>query len=301
MGIQWPIWGWRLLVGGGLLLALFLYARGRRRLPPVPEAGPDHTPVLRLPDRWAPTAFVLALAFIALALLSPLNQLATELFVFRVLQHNLLLSVAPALFWISDPGLSLWSGLPAGFRSRWSGRPFPGRPGHRWLIRFTGKGHAWLAFVSTTWIWYDPAVHAASRRLVTLHALESLTLLGVALLTWWHITAAAPRLHQPLPTFVHLVYILACGWPIKVMGAAVLFNPEPAYLYADPGFSAWGVSLADNQIWGGLLIWGFGSLAYSVAAFQLIRRWLGHEESKPTLPLDTWLTKENMLAPGMDR
>src|SRR5947209_15200741 len=63
-------------------------------------------------------SFVAGLVTIVLALESPLDGWADKLFWAHMVQHVLLLTLAPPLILLSRPWPRMWRGLPLGFRTR---------------------------------------------------------------------------------------------------------------------------------------------------------------------------------------
>ncbi|MGH2538229.1 MAG: cytochrome c oxidase assembly protein, partial [Candidatus Promineifilaceae bacterium] len=75
-----------------LLLAGGLYVRGWRRLRTL-SAGRAYT-------GWRLASYLLGLTFIGLALMSPIDVLALQLFSLHMLQHVILMGWAPPLLWL---------------------------------------------------------------------------------------------------------------------------------------------------------------------------------------------------------
>src|SRR3984893_912001 len=65
---------------------------------------------------WRATAFWLGLVSILLALQSPIDVLARQLFWMHMVQHLLLMVVAAPLLAIASPWSRLWRALPLGLR-----------------------------------------------------------------------------------------------------------------------------------------------------------------------------------------
>src|SRR5437773_1819648 len=96
-----------------LAAAATTYVRGWRRLR---AAGYP-------PPFWRPASYALGVVFVAAALLSPLDELATERFSAHMAQHLLLTMMAAPLLLLGNPlPVVLW-GLPHGPR-RWLAAPF---------------------------------------------------------------------------------------------------------------------------------------------------------------------------------
>src|SRR5438874_1082958 len=86
-----------------------LYAIGGRRLPRGGSMAAQ---------RWRTASFVAGLATIVLALDSPIDDLADKLLWVHMVQHILLLMVAPPLLALARPWNRMWHGLPLELRRR---------------------------------------------------------------------------------------------------------------------------------------------------------------------------------------
>ena len=54
---------------------------------------------------------------------------------------------------------------------------------------------AWALYVLIFFAWHDGNAYSLALRFGSVHGLEHFTFLGAALLFWWHVTGAAPRIH----------------------------------------------------------------------------------------------------------
>src|SRR5881397_2579005 len=101
------------LLSLGLVATATAYVRGWRRLRAAGYAPPI----------WRPASYVLGLACVAGALLSPLDELAAERFSAHMAQHLLLTMMAAPLLLLGNPlPLILWA-FPPSVR-RWLAAPF---------------------------------------------------------------------------------------------------------------------------------------------------------------------------------
>jgi cytochrome c oxidase assembly factor CtaG len=289
---------WRVLATAGIFLAGLVYARGWRRL----QAFHQGKPPKDAPASTRSLAFFIAgLTLLALAFVSPLGYFSTQYFSARIIQHMLLVASIPSLLMMANPFPALLYGLPEGWRVQLVGDP-SGRsrgPVRRFLRCATAPGISLLAFLCICWFWYDPAVHAATLRYSAVHAVELLSLFGIGLLNWWHITDAWPRTHGSMAPIVRIAYAFISIWPVKLIGLILLFLDASVYNYpADFQFS--GLHINDLSF-GAMIAWIVSGLAYAVATVALARQWLAQEADKPALPESNWATDEAMLAPGIKR
>src|SRR5262245_33215204 len=182
-------WDWRpavlLLVG----IPAVLYVRGwwlLRRSPRTRGAAPG----------WRLASYLSGIAGVILALCSPLEMLAELSFTAHMVQHQLLLMMAPPLLLLGAPfPLILWA-LPPPLRRRLGmlvTRPGPVRRALRTLTWIPVAG---TLYTVTLWGWHYPAFYEAGLRYPMLHDIEHLTFFGTAIFFWWPIVNPAPRFHR---------------------------------------------------------------------------------------------------------
>lgn len=290
---------WRTLAAVGIFLAGLIYVRGWRRLQafhktPPPRNAPASLRSLGL--------FTAGLALLAVAFISPLGYLSTQYFSARIIQHMVIVASMPSLLVFANPVPALLYGLPERWRVTLTKPPQangPGGRGRRYLYWATSPSVTLLAYLSLCWLWYDPIIHAATLRYSVVHAIELLSLFGVALLNWWHITAAWPQIHGRMPPIIRVLYTFISIWPIKMIGLVLLFITQPIYDYP-ASFHMNGLQI-DDFIFGAMIAWIVSGLAYAVATISLMGEWLSHEVDKPALPEAKWATDEAMKAPGIER
>ena len=258
-----------------LLVALaFGYGRGWPHYAAVREQlTPELENSIDTPRYSKPWLFMASLLVAAVALLSPLHQLASQYFFARVAQHLLLISLFPALLMHSNP----WPVLAQGWE-----------PTHRtplWLKQATSKGTIWFLFVATVWLWYDPTLHALTLSRPWVRAVELTTLILFSQLHWWQITGASPRLHRKLPTLPHIGYTMLGAAPLKIPGLFLLFSLTNSYpAYPNPALWGWVIDPLTSQQIGGMLVWVLGGMVYSTSALRFLSQWFDLEQAKPEQP-----------------
>ena len=262
------------LVLGGLAV---LYVSGWRRLR-------ARQPAILAPA-WRLAAYLAGIAGIAVALLSPLDPLADVLFTAHMLQHQLLLMVAPPLLLLGNPYPFVVWGLPHGVRMR-LGTTLCATSG----LRAAWRTLTWMPVAATLYMlalfgWHYPALYEAALEHRLLHDLEHLSFFGSAVLFWWPIVNPAPRLRR-LTTGLQYGYrigylVLATG--LNTLLGAVLAMTErvlyPTYAAAPRLLEDW--SALDDQAFGGGVMWS-GSHMYLLAILVLVARFLRAEERRAT-------------------
>ena len=236
-------------------------------------------------DRPAPrqsAAFFGGLLTVIVALDSPIDVWADQLFWAHMLQHILLLTVAPPLFLLGRPWPRMWRALPLGLRTSLA----------RTLVRsrFTAPVRtlarplpAWLVFNGVIVGWHIPAAYDLTLRYGTVHVCEHAMFFFAGLLFWAHVIDPGPlrpRLVWPA-RIAYTAGAMVVGWMIAIW---LVLEPHAIYGYYEalrhrPG----GISaLTDQQLAAGVM-WVPGSLSYAVTLVIGLYRWLEPDHStQPT-------------------
>jgi cytochrome c oxidase assembly factor CtaG len=224
-------------------------------------------------DAWRTASFVGGLVTIVLALDSPIDAYADQLFWVHMLQHVLLLTVAPPLILLGRPWPRMWRGLPLEVRAGVGRAIARGR----WtapLRALTRPLPAWLLFNAVVVAWHIPAAYNATLTSNAIHQVEHATFFFTGLLFWARVIDPGP-LRPKLVWPVRLAYVvggMVVGW---VLAITLVLVPHPLYahyaaLVQRPG----GISaLTDQQIAGGIM-WVPGSITYTVTLLIGLYRWL---------------------------
>lgn len=247
---------------GVLVAALLYWLGGRRRVSATSQHGRT-------------AAFVLGLIAILVAVDSPIDSLANRLFVAHMLQHVLLISVAPPLLVLAAPWTRMWQPLPLRFR-RTVARAVVVSPRAQWLRRSAHAiAHplcAWTLASATLVVWHVPALYDLTLRSDAVHQIEHSLFFCTGLLFWGAVLDSPP--FRARLGYVHRAAFVTAGMLVGWLLAVVLaFARAPLYAVyaAQPhgGLSA----LADQRLAAGVM-WVPGSLAYSIAIVVFAYRWL---------------------------
>jgi cytochrome c oxidase assembly factor CtaG len=228
-----------------LVTAATAYVRGWRRLHAAGYA----------PPLWRPAAYALGLAFVAGALLSPLDELAAERFSAHMAQHLLLTMMAAPLLLLGNPmPLVLWGLAPRA--RRWLAAPFRRTAWPRGaLSAMTFWPAAGLLHVAAIWVWHIPLLYDAAAEHELLHAVEHVTFFGTALLFWWPIIRPAPRLAPRLHPGLQIAYLVAATAQSTALGMLLAVPERAFYPHYARAAAVLGISAVDDQMIGGGLMW----------------------------------------------
>ncbi len=215
-----------------------------------------------------------ALAALAVALLSPLHDLAYARFSAHMLQHMLLVAVAAPLLLLADPFPVLLWALPARARAAAGRLVVAGAPARSVWRFLTRMPTAWLAHVLVLWLWHLPALYDAALSRHHLHDLQHLTFFASATLFWCPVVDPAPRVAPPAHPGWRIAYLLLAAFQGGALG--LLLASRPTVLYA--AYARGGAAALDDQAWGGIIMWALGGAVEMIAVLTLVFAYLAREE-----------------------
>lgn len=273
-------WDWSL--DPPLFMAIFmaiLYWVGDRR-----TVAPERT---RRERRWRSVSFYGGLVVLVIALNSPLDALSERLFWVHMIQHVLLLVLAPPLIVIARPWIRLWRGLPLGARlSLGHGLAQGGRAAPlRSLSRTLGSPlPSFVLFSGVLLSWHVPALFDATLHSTAVHALEHALFFSTALLFWKQVLPSPP-LHARLDALQRVAYLVGAMVVSWILAIVLALAPHPLYaVYAHEAVRPGGISaLADQQIAAGIM-WVPGSITFVIVMFAYVHRWLVPAPPVPSGP-----------------
>ena len=97
-----------------------------------------------------------------------------------------------------------------------------------------------------------------------------------------------------------IAYVLSTVPVNMAAGVTIAFSGQPIYPYYAAVPRLWGMTVLQDQMLGGIIMWIPGSMMFILAALVLVAQWLQEEERKPPLPEAEWATEEAMVAPGLE-
>ena len=269
-------WSWRPEIILSLVLAATIHLMGRWRLKQR-GGGEVIAP-------WRTVAYLGGLAVLWLALMSPIDVLSSQYFFMHMIQHLLLVMIAAPLLLIGNPmPIMLW-GLPSTLRMEIGRWLRPGATFRRVVAAVTTPGLVWLYFVIAVVGWHDPNAYGATLESDIVHDLEHLSFFGTAILFWWHVIGVAPRLHKKLSKGVRIGYTIAAVVPNAITGIVISFASEPIYTYYETVPRLGSMTVMQDQMLAGTIMWIPGSMMYLLAALILVARVVREEEEKQALP-----------------
>ncbi len=282
-----------------ICLAGFLYTRGWLKLRTFHQATDTPKSASRKTQaNWRLVSYWTGLTLLLISLVSPIDVLGGYLFTFHMIQHLLMMMFAPPLLWLANPFPALLWGLPATLRLVVARAFLPESPLRRGLAALSQPGWAWMIFVTIYIGWHDPNAYNAALEREWVHDLEHLTFFSVAMLMSWLITSAAPRVQTPLKAGLKIALLLALVPVNMAAGIAITFSQTLIYTYYESAPRLFGLTVMQDQMIGGTLMWIPGSMMYLVGVLVLVARLFKAEEQKHLLTPVRWLPDEKILTPG---
>jgi putative membrane protein len=232
---------------------------------------------------WRATLFLLGLASIIAALASPIDTIALQLFSVHMVQHMLLLVVAPPLLLAGAPVRPLVRGLPLGVR-RTVVRGLARNTAFRGLVHLLRRPLVAAAlYVVGLYAWHVPALYDAAVLDPTIHVIEHTWFLVTALLFWSVVIDPVP-FRATLPYAARIPYLLLVGAAQNtILGGLLAFSDRAFYTPYLATTAAYGLEPASDQRLGGAIMWVPGDLIFLAAASFAFFLWLQSEEQAQRL------------------
>jgi cytochrome c oxidase assembly factor CtaG len=263
------------VIATALLIIGWLYWRGASRLNRIAR----HSRRLPLYSTSQQGLFWLGLLTLAVALVSPLDTSTGTVFSAHMIQHVLLIAVAPPLLLAGRPLPALVNGLPGTIRA------VTGLITHRlaWarplLALLVLPAAAWLLHAAALWLWHEPHLYQAAVRHAWVHVFEHVSFIATALLFWWAIVPAGGRAAMLSPGMA-ILSLFGMGMQGAALGAMMTFSGSTWYAVYEGRSELWGFSALSDQRLAGLIMWIPAGSIYVLAALLVLGRWL-REESPP--------------------
>jgi cytochrome c oxidase assembly factor CtaG len=232
--------------------------------------------------RWRAIAFWLGLLSILVALQSPIEMYARQLFWVHMVQHLLLMVVAAPLLALASPWTRMWRALPLRLR-RGVAKPVFLHPRLAFLRtvyeQVSRPGVVWVVAAANLWMWHVPQLYDLTLRNHLVHHLEHGLFLGLGLAFWAQVFDQHP-FRSPLGTLARAGYVFFATIQSWALAAILSFAASPFYAYALLPSRPGGISALTDQQLGGGMMWVPGAITYSIVFVALLFQWLADEDSR---------------------
>jgi putative membrane protein len=250
-------WSWDPLVLVGVLALAVVYGMGWRR---ARASATSHPPSLgRL------CLFGLGLITILAALVSPLDSLGDQLMVMHMVQHMLLLDIAPILLILGLTKVLL--------------RPVTRRV--QTIERRAGfiahPAFAVLLYAGLLWAWHVPALYDQAQGNGVVHVLEHACFFSAGLLYWWHVLSPI-RSRYRFRGLGSIGYMTASKLLVGLLGVVLAFSPTVLYSFYAHKPHYWGLTPLEDQNLAGLVMALEQSIVMGIALVFLFVQMLSESE-----------------------
>jgi putative membrane protein len=235
-------------ISGALILAAYLYLGGWLRL-----RRHDHDNV----EGWRAVGVVLGLLFIWIATASPLAALDHEMLTAHMVQHLLLMTLAPPLILLGIPR-----------------KPLP----HGLLHVVTHPALFWLAAAGTLVVWHIPSVFMLGLRSQMWHGVEQASFLATGLLFWSPVVRPLQN-SSKWPEWSILLYLFLATLPCDILSGFLVFCDRVVYPVFLSSRRSFGLSALEDQQCAGALMWTCVTVVYLIAGSVFTARLLSPHRS----------------------
>lgn len=207
---------------------------------------------------------------LAVAMVSPLERLATELFIAHMIEHQILIVVAAPLLVLSRPLAPLLWALPHRARLT-AGKALRSSIVLKPFRKAASPFSATVLHAIALWLWHAPGLYEAALLEQPVHWLQHLSFLFTALLFWWALLFGVGREAYGVSIFCLFATTLHSGF----LGILLSLSRTPLYPVQGHAAAKWGLSPLEDQQLAGLIMWVPGGMIYLVAALALAALWIG--------------------------
>jgi len=235
-------------VSSALILTSIMYLRGRLRL-----RRHEHDNV----EGWRAGSFVFGLLFIWIATASPLAELDHELLTAHMVQHLLLMTLAPPLILLGMRRTPLAHGL------------------SHVVIH---PALCWVASTCTLILWHIPSVFMFGMRSQMWHGVEQASFLVTGFLFW---SPVVRPLQNSLkwPESSILLYLFLATLPCDILSGLLVFCDRVVYPVFLSSPRSIGFSALEDQQCAGALMWTCVTVVYLIAGTVFTARLLSPHRS----------------------
>jgi putative membrane protein len=238
-------------VSGVLIFAALVYLRGWlhiRRFNLESVAG------------WRAASLVLGLLLIWVATVSPLAALNHAMLTAHMVQHLLLMTLAPPLILLGVPVKT-----PVRGPLQAIGRPLRSAPTQRLASVVTHPALCWIAAAGALVVWHIPSIFMLGLRSQMWHGIEQASFLATGLLFWWPVVQPWPMVSK-WPESSMLLYLFLATLPCDILSGFLVFCDRVVYPVFLSSPRSFGLSALEDQQCAGALMWTCVTLVYLLAA-----------------------------------
>jgi cytochrome c oxidase assembly factor CtaG len=217
---------------------------------------------------WRAVTFLSGLLTVWVALASPIDAVNGLLLTAHMLQHMLLMMVAPPLILLGAPLVPMTRGLPSVAQRRIAAPilnwPAVGPMGHALTNPVAGA----LLMGVVMFAWHTPGLYELALRSEFWHEVEHASFVLASLMFWWPVVLPWPSRGQ-WPRWTMVLYLLLADLQNTALSATLTFSDRVLYPSYGRAPRFFGLSALEDQVAAGAFMWVAGSLAFIVPAIVL--------------------------------
>jgi putative membrane protein len=209
--------------------------------------------------------FAAGLVAILAALVSPIDRLGEQLMLMHMVQHVLLLDIAPILLILGLTKVLL--------------RPFTRRLTaiERRAGYLAHPAFAVIAYAGFMWLWHIPTMYDLALRHDAVHVLEHVCFAAAGTLYWWHLLSPI-RGRMRLGGMGPVLYMVSTKLLVGLLGLALAFAPSAIYPFYEHHPHYWGLTPGEDQNMAGLVMALEQSIVMGIALVFLFIQMLSESE-----------------------
>lgn len=215
---------------------------------------------------WRAVAFAAGVLALAVALVSPLDPLGETLFAAHMVQHGILIALAPPLLLAGRPAAVMPFALPASWRRAAARAPLL-RAGGGLVRHLLRPGPATVLHAVALWAWHVPVAFDAALANSWIHVAEHASFLITGLVFWQAVVLAARSRETVAGGVAALFATMLQG---MMLGTVLTVAPRPLYAWYLGRTGGFGLSALEDQQLAGVLMGAPMTLAYLAAGLALI-------------------------------
>jgi putative membrane protein len=232
---------------------------------------------------WQLAAFMTGMFALWIALGSPLRALHHEFLSIHMVDHVLLMAVAPPLILLGAPFRAFVQALPQRFVGEARTEFLSWSPMRR-LGQRLGRvlGHpifCWLVAVVALIGWHVPAAFELAMRSNLWHEFEYACFFATGLLFWWPVTQPWPNMARS-PQWSTVLYLFFATFPCDMLSAFLTFCDRVVYPCYLSGNQHSSITPLQDQEYAGALMWVCVTFVYLVPAVVITTQLLSSPSSR---------------------
>jgi putative membrane protein len=229
---------------------------------------------------WRMACFLAGIASLIVAIASPLDTFSDQLLFLHMVQHYILMSIAPPLIVLSAPIVPLLRGLPRRFVRSVLGPLIRTKSLRSFFKLLITPRVAWVLMNASYIGWHIPVAYEFALASWQWHVVEHTCFFFTSVIFWWPII-------QPWPSrfsgsrWILLPYLLGADIINTAISAMLCFSGRILYpTYANQS-RIFAITPLSDQMAAGAFMWVLGSIVFLVPAMYITLRLL----SSPRRPL----------------